>query len=133
MTAAAESESFLLCQPHWAPFLSHVRRAIGPLRAHLETILQSQRRNGSAGDGRPDPEVWTGTGEELVAGLAARVQRFCQEALIAFPKSLATAGRSPRYQDSLKGRVATKFLIVLREVRNLAKSLNWKEMLAKHK
>jgi hypothetical protein len=113
MTAAAESESFLLCQPHWAPFLSHVRRAIGPLRAHLETILHSQRRNGGGGDGRPDPEVWTGTGEELVAGLAARVQRFGQEALIAFPKSLATAGRSPRYQDSLKERAATKFFNVL--------------------
>ncbi len=116
MTAAAESESFLLCQPNWAPFLAHVRRTIGPLRMDLEAILRRQRRGGR--DGWPDQEILGEIGplsspEDLLASLATRAQRFCQEALIAFPKSLATAGRSPRYQDSLKMAVENLVLQLL--------------------
>ena len=108
MTAAAESESFLLCQPNWAPFLTHVRRTIGPLRTELEALLLRQRGHGGHHDSGGEGE--DATAEEVVAGLAAKVQRFCQDSLIAFPKTLATAGRSPRYQDSL--RVAVENLVM---------------------
>ncbi len=64
-------------------------------------FVHRQRRGGgiSGGDGGSDKAA---TADELLSGLSARVQRFCQDSLIAFPKSLATAGRSPRYQDTLK-------------------------------
>ena len=116
MTAAAESESFLLCQPNWSPFLTHVRRTIAPLRADLEALLHSQRRQGRRDGWEEDPAaaaVGGGSREALLAHLAARVQRFCQDSLIAFPKSLATSGRSPRYQDSLKVAVENMVLQLL--------------------
>jgi hypothetical protein len=108
MTAAAESESFLLCQPNWSPFLAHVRRTVGPLRTELERLLLRQR-----GSGGGQERLTTDPAEELVGGLAGRLQRFCQDSLIAFPKSLATAGRSPRYQDSMKLAVENMVLQLL--------------------
>jgi hypothetical protein len=109
MTAAAESESFLLCQPNWSPFLTHVRRTVGPLRKELESLLVRQRGHSSSSG----QERLTDPDGELVVGLAGRLQRFCQDSLIAFPKSLATAGRSPRYQDSLKVAVENMVLQLL--------------------
>ena len=73
MTAAAESESFLLCQPNWAPFLTHVRRTIGPLRTELEALLLRQRGHHDSGDSGRGGGGAGGQGPAVLSGFPYRL------------------------------------------------------------
>ncbi|XP_023347969.1 uncharacterized protein LOC111716726 [Eurytemora carolleeae] len=78
---------------------SNFRRSIVPLRKYIGEVSSSGSWDGSE-----------------INHLSLKVQRFCQDALISFPKSLAVSGRSPRFHETLKISVENIVLIFLHDL-----------------
>ena len=96
LTSYCESESWVVDQPHWRHFVTHLERTTEPVVRQIQALAASQTSS-----------------EDDILGLVGRIKLLCQDSLISFPKSASSVGRSPRYQEMLKvsvENVVLKFL-----------------------